>query len=509
MSITPQLPTYPPKASSTKEDKKKTALGAILYRLTEPTASIHEPERRRSARLLSALLATQFLLSLLVTFLILRFTDYRPSDLYTVVAATVILLFTYVLSRTNKYNLAALIEIGTLSGAVFITEAMKPDPSSLYFLILGVLVSSLFLSRRMTVIIMALTIFGIVLLSWAFSPTLPVRDAIGAMFAVLCVGALGIVATTIRQEDQQELQLQSVSLRQAEDRFQLISYATNDVVWDWDLLTNKVWRNQGVQRLFGFSEDQVSAVIGWWEKQIHPDDREKIIKSLRDAIDSGETFWSNEYRFQRADSSYSYIFDRAYIIHDEKSGQPVRAIGAMMDITARKQAEEILRQESVHDPLTGLFNRRYMEEMLDREINRAERTPQQISIIMLDIDHFKQINDTLGHAAGDTLLHSLGLLLLSQVRGTDIACRYGGDEFILILPGATQEIAQQRAEKIRENAKGLMAESYSHLLKDFTLSLGVAVFPEQGTTRKAIFAAADSALYTAKAAGRNQVALAK
>jgi diguanylate cyclase (GGDEF)-like protein/PAS domain S-box-containing protein len=489
------------------QDEKTSGVGAVLRRLSQPAASIHEPERRRHARLLSALMATLSLLGFLSTVLVV-FTVHQPSDLYIVAGATLVMVFATLLSRTQHYNLSALLMVITVSGTIFSGETFNPDAGKLYFLILGVLVASLFLSRRDTTLIMMATFIGIGLLG-ASHPVLPVHDLLGVALAVLCVGVLGIVGITIRQRDLEEIQRQSISLRESEERFRLISYATNDVVWDWDLRTDAVWRNKSAQRLFGFSEDQISAVIGWWEGQIHPDERKKVVTSMHEAINSGENFWSQEYRFCRADGSYIYIFDRAYILHDEKNGKPVRAIGAMMDITARRQAEEVLRQESVHDPLTGLFNRRYMEEMLEREINRAERTRQQISIIMLDIDHFKQINDTFGHAAGDALLHTLGILLLKHIRETDIACRYGGDEFILILPGAPLVIGQQRAEEIRNGARSLLSEPYGDSIQKFTLSLGIAVFPDQGSTRETIFAAADAALYTAKEAGRNQIAVAK
>lgn len=478
----------------------------IWVRLLEPAASIIEPERRRRARLLAALLGTQFLLANLIIVLTLS-TTHASSDIYSEIASEVILAIAYFLSRTQYYDLGALLGICSLSGSVFASMAVNPNSATGYFLVLGVLMGSLFLSRRATALIIAVTIIGIVLVLGATFPAFSVRDAIGAIAAVVCVGVLGSVGIIIRQQDLQEIQRQSISLRQSEERFHLISYATNDVVWDWDLLTGQVWRNQGIQRLFGFRDDEIRPEFSWWEERIHPDEREKTVRNIQAAITDGETFWSKEYRVQRADNSYIYVFDRAYIIRDE-GGKPLRMLGAIMEITKQKQAEEVLRQESLHDPLTGLYNRRYMEEMLEREIRRAERNQQQISIIMLDVDNFKQVNDKFGHAAGDTLLHNLGLFLLKYVRGADIACRYGGDEFLLILPGASLEVTHQRAEKIRAEADNLGIVSREEINGRISLSLGVAMFPDQGSTLKAILAAADVALYDAKEAGRNRVAVA-
>jgi diguanylate cyclase (GGDEF)-like protein len=164
-----------------------------------------------------------------------------------------------------------------------------------------------------------------------------------------------------------------------------------------------------------------------------------------------------------------------------------------------------LRQLSIHDPLTGLFNRRYMEETLDLETRRAVRKEQSIGVIMLDIDHFKLFNDRFGHAAGDELLRSLAALTLAHLRGGDIACRYGGEEFLLILPEATLEAGMRRAEDLRERVKSLEVRYLETALGPLTISLGVAIFPDNGRTREELLAAADAALYAAKEGGRDRV----
>jgi diguanylate cyclase (GGDEF)-like protein len=164
-----------------------------------------------------------------------------------------------------------------------------------------------------------------------------------------------------------------------------------------------------------------------------------------------------------------------------------------------------LRQLSIHDPLTGLFNRRYMEETLEIEIRRAERTERPIGVIMLDLDHFKTFNDRFGHAAGDELLRTLGALIRARLRAGDIACRYGGEEFVLILPDASGEAALQRAEDIRQKVQGLDARYMDTPLGQVTVSLGVATWPVNGRARAEILSAADAALYRAKGEGRNRV----
>jgi diguanylate cyclase (GGDEF)-like protein/PAS domain S-box-containing protein len=167
-----------------------------------------------------------------------------------------------------------------------------------------------------------------------------------------------------------------------------------------------------------------------------------------------------------------------------------------------------LQDQAIRDALTGLFNRRYMDETLKRELQRAERHNHSLGVIMLDIDHFKWFNDTYGHKAGDVLLHSLGTFLQTSTRGEDIVCRYGGEEFTLILPEATLEDTWRRAEQLRLEVKHLSVEHNTHLLGAITVSLGVAVYPNHGDTFDAVLQEADTALYQAKMSGRDRVMVA-
>jgi diguanylate cyclase (GGDEF)-like protein/PAS domain S-box-containing protein len=166
---------------------------------------------------------------------------------------------------------------------------------------------------------------------------------------------------------------------------------------------------------------------------------------------------------------------------------------------------ESLRNQSICDSLTGLFNRRYMEESLEREFSRAHRNKSCVAIILMDIDNFKRFNDTFGHQAGDALLRSLGDLLKRTTRGQDIACRFGGEEFAFVLTDSTLTGALQRAEAMRQEVKQLGVEYGGQLLGAITLSMGVAVFPDHGTTMGDVVRAADQALYHAKRKGRDRV----
>ena len=169
---------------------------------------------------------------------------------------------------------------------------------------------------------------------------------------------------------------------------------------------------------------------------------------------------------------------------------------------------ETLRQQSIHDPLTGLHNRRYLQEVMQRELARTERKKNMLAVIILDVDHFKRFNDTYGHEAGDAVLRNLAQLIGRQIRGSDIACRYGGEEFILVLPEASLSIARQRCELLREAALGMRVTLSGQTLGPVSISLGLALFPQHGNTVEELIQAADAALYRAKQAGRNRLMIA-
>jgi diguanylate cyclase (GGDEF)-like protein len=168
-----------------------------------------------------------------------------------------------------------------------------------------------------------------------------------------------------------------------------------------------------------------------------------------------------------------------------------------------------LYQLAIRDGLTGLHNRRYMEESLEREIHRAKRKGTSLGILMVDIDHFKYFNDKHGHEGGDTLLKALGNYLKNSIRADDIACRYGGEEFTMILPDLTLETALMRAEAIRAGVDQLQVNYRGLELEKITLSIGVALFPQNGTNWETTLREADKALYEAKEEGRNRVVAAR
>lgn len=176
---------------------------------------------------------------------------------------------------------------------------------------------------------------------------------------------------------------------------------------------------------------------------------------------------------------------------------------------ANLNLREKLKSQSIRDPLTGLYNRRYMEESLERETHRAERQGRKVGVLMLDLDHFKTFNDTYGHEAGDRMLQEVGAILTSSFRREDVPCRYGGEELMVIMPDTSGEDLAARAEQVRERIKSLRLQHKGTFLSAVTVSIGAAVFPENGRGPQEIVSSADHALYAAKAQGRDRVVMAR
>jgi diguanylate cyclase (GGDEF)-like protein len=200
----------------------------------------------------------------------------------------------------------------------------------------------------------------------------------------------------------------------------------------------------------------------------------------------------------------------------EKDGAIREWVGVCTDITERKRHEEelvvvqtrmveALRAQAVRDPLTGLFNRQYLDETLLRELRQSRRRKAPLSLGMLDIDHFKIFNDTYGHAAGDEVLKELGKLLRDTVRTSDIACRYGGEEFVLVLLDADLAAALPSVERIFLEIKRKQCVYRGQTLPSITLSAGLAQYPVHGTSPEELLRAADEAMYAAKNAGRDRI----
>lgn len=266
------------------------------------------------------------------------------------------------------------------------------------------------------------------------------------------------------------------------------------------------YSNARLDEIFGYSADEVRT-LGLLDL-VTEQDRPLVAENVRKRL-SGEV--------ERVVYVFRGLRKNGAVIDIETHGSAMEIggklvlIGLMLDITERTRAEralrslqEKLREQSTHDALTGLYNRRYLDETLDRELIAAERHGHPLSVIIADLDHFKAVNDHHGHLAGDEALRVFGALMKRHARASDIYCRYGGEEFLLVLPQMTLDTAVERAELLR-NAMMATAIPFGAALITVTASFGVATFPGDGQSGDVLIAAADRALYVAKAGGRNRV----
>lgn len=204
-----------------------------------------------------------------------------------------------------------------------------------------------------------------------------------------------------------------------------------------------------------------------------------------------------------------YLYAKRSDVLMESQQQLAQTVAEQVGLAiANLHLRETLQNQSIRDALTGLFNRRYLEESLRQEIARAQRKQTEIGVIMLDVDHFKRLNDTYGHEAGDLVLQAISKLLREQIRGADIACRYGGEELTLVLPDSGLQATQARADEIRVAISQLKLSLQGTVLSGLSASFGVAGFPQHGVNGAALLQAADAALYRSKSAGRNRVTVA-
>ena len=196
-------------------------------------------------------------------------------------------------------------------------------------------------------------------------------------------------------------------------------------------------------------------------------------------------------------------------MHSSERHLGVAAASQIALSLASLRLRESLRDQSIRDPLTGLFNRRFMQECLDRELLRGTRKNRSLAVIFIDVDHFKRFNDVFGHEAGDQVLRSMGDFFRLHFRGDDIICRYGGEEFAIILPESSAQDAASRAELLRIAARTLKLKHNDVTLDPVTLSAGIAGFPEHASSARELLQVADACLYEAKKSGRDRVILAK
>lgn len=319
-------------------------------------------------------------------------------------------------------------------------------------------------------------------------------------------------------------------LRESEERYRFLAENTWDVVWQTDAERNMTYINESDERLRGFPREQVigrsatqffeekyiSQIIADWREQDRLESEGTPIGTqifeAEQICKDGHTIWveicstpqrdehGKIYAFTGITRDISEHKKNEYALQDLN----MRLSGQLVQIQSLQAA---LQEQLIRDSLTGLYNRRYLDDAIERELSRATREGNPVTLAILDIDYFKQVNDKYGHPAGDEVLRTVGKMLRDHTRASDIPCRMGGEEFVVMLPNMGLEDAKVRAEKLR----ALFAETdiiFGQLTIKATISIGLASYPTHGRSASELIRLADAALYQAKQNGRNQVAIA-
>ncbi len=275
--------------------------------------------------------------------------------------------------------------------------------------------------------------------------------------------------------------------------------------WDWNLATGRVERNARWAQMLGYTYEEIQTTAQQWSDFIHPDDRDRAWASIHAVVEGRAAAHKEEYRMRCKDGSYRWILDQAKVMARDDQGKALRMCGTHTDITERKLLEEELTRQAHIDYLTGVCNRRHFMARAEQELLRASRYATPLSLFMLDIDHFKRINDRYGHKVGDEVLKTLAGICQATLRQVDILGRLGGEEFAVLLPDSPPEAAREAAERLREAIARTKVPLEEGLPVQFTVSIGVAAPAGPDDNMDVLLNSADKALYCAKNGGRNRV----
>lgn len=303
--------------------------------------------------------------------------------------------------------------------------------------------------------------------------------------------------------DINDKKLAEIALKESEERWSFALDGSNQGVWDVNLVTNQIYLSPKCKEMLGYEPEQISGNMDEWVKLIHPDDLPCLISARLAAFEGRVKSFENEHRKLTADGQWKWIQVKGMVVNRDEHNLPTRMIGTYTDISARKKIEAEVTHLAHYDRITGLPNRTLLLDRFNQEIKKSNRYNKPVALMMLDLDRFKEVNDTLGHFNGDLLLKIIAERLLSCVRETDTVARLGGDEFMLILTDINQtedldEIAKKILESVAEPC--LIGEEFAYV----TASVGITHYPKDSADIDTLFKYADQAMYDAKNNGRNK-----
>lgn len=293
------------------------------------------------------------------------------------------------------------------------------------------------------------------------------------------------------------------ALRESQERYELAVRGANDGLWDWDLKNHRIYFSPRWKSLLGYREDEIGDQPDEWFSRIHPEDFDQVKLQISAHLKGLTAHFESEHRIRDKTGLYRWVLTRGLAYRDEKQ-EVTRLAGSLTDITDRKRSEEKLRHDAFHDPLTGLPNRARFMERLQHAIDLTKRRRDyHFAVLFMDLDHFKNINDSLGHIAGDQLLIAVGKMLVAGLRKTDTIARLGGDEFVILLDDIRDiKVAIRIAEWILKTMKSPFPVMEHEI--NVTTSIGIVMSSLGYSGPEDILRDADIAMYAAKANGRNR-----
>jgi diguanylate cyclase (GGDEF)-like protein/PAS domain S-box-containing protein len=315
-----------------------------------------------------------------------------------------------------------------------------------------------------------------------------------------------LVAPLVRKLviSEQETAAVNGRLRDVEERWRFALDSTGAGVWDLDIQTDRILLSSRCKTMLGLSEDEIGSRMEDWQQRIHPDDLPNLKAARQPLFEGGVDTFTNEHRKRCKDGSWKWIQVRGMVAARDAVGKPLRLIGTYLDISTRKDAEETIQRQANFDPLTQLPNRRLFLDRLAQEIAKSRRATLPLALLLIDLDEFKEVNDTLGHDVGDILLQEAGRRIRHCVRDADTVARLGGDEITVLLtqlPEHTMHV-DELAQKIID----CLAEPFQ--LGDevvyVSASLGITLYPADAADIDTLMKHADQAMYAAKKQGRNR-----
>ncbi|MFP4682720.1 MAG: diguanylate cyclase [Ectothiorhodospira sp.] len=286
-------------------------------------------------------------------------------------------------------------------------------------------------------------------------------------------------------------------------------HGAGDGIWDWDLQTGRVIYCPRFREILGYPEAvPFEQTLDQWFHLLHPEDLPRVSAAMQRHVQGETERYTSEYRVRQRSGAWIWVLSRGRVVRRDAEGRPLRVVGTLADISERKHLEEELRRMASTDFLTGLANRRQFLGRMADELARVKRRPDQPAVVlMMDLDHFKTINDTYGHSTGDAVIRHVAGLLRTALRAMDLGARMGGEEFAALLPATRTEDARGVAERLRHTIKTTPVSHRGGIISA-TVSIGLAALDPRDGDSDATLRRADAALYRAKGEGRNQVAIA-